>query len=130
MEEVRPDPAFGLTETLPAHLGESDFQAHCEYVAHGYGWIVYHETDSRKSPKGLPDLILLSPPQADGSVVLVMLELKNRTGKLTPDQEVWQAGLAAVTDLVVGVVRPRDWESFVALCYDPRRAIERATPND
>jgi hypothetical protein len=115
-----------LQQVLPAAMREADFQVSCEDVARQYGWTVYHETDSRKSPKGLPDLIMLSPIQRDGSVVLVMLELKTEKGTLTDEQEIWQMKLGMVDRLVTGVMRPSGWLHFLALCFDPLTATDVA----
>jgi len=111
--------AEAYAQTFTAGMRESSLQGMCEDIAARYGWTVYHETDSRKSPKGLPDLIMLSPIQRDGSVVLVMLELKTEKGVLTDDQENWQIKLGMVDCLVTGVLRPAGWQQFVALCSDP-----------
>ena len=112
----------GFDELVKQGMRESDFQVLCEDIAQRYGWTVYHETDSRKSPKGLPDLIMLSPLQHDGSVTLVMLELKTEKGALTNEQEQWQLKLGKVDRLVTGVLRPSGWRTFVALCFDPMGA--------
>ena len=116
----------GHPTELPPDLPEGDFQTICEEVAKRYGWLVYHETDSRKSPKGLPDLIMLSPARADGSVVLALIELKSYKGRLTPEQELWQVKLTQVTTLVTGWLRPTEWHSLVALLFDPTEGTEGA----
>lgn len=121
---VRPENLAPMAhqQEMPAAMREADFQVACEEVARSYGWTVYHETDSRKSPRGLPDLIMLSPLQPDGTVVLVMLELKTEKGTLSDDQEVWQMKLGAVDRLVTGVLRPSGWPHYLALCFDPATA--------
>jgi hypothetical protein len=116
-------PINGFPGTLPEQMGEADFQSTTELIASRYGWTVYHETDSRKSPKGLPDLIALSPVQADGSVVLAMIELKTKKNTPTLEQEVWLRKLAAVTTLVTGWVKPSDWPELLALFFDPSSAM-------
>lgn len=110
----------GQPVALPLDLPEGEFQTICEEVAQRYGWRVYHETDSRKSPKGLPDLIMLSRPQDDGSVVLAMVELKSEKGKLSQEQEAWLMSLTRVDTLVSGMMRPKDWPTLVALLFDPQ----------
>lgn len=133
-ENISPDETAakinGFDQLVSLGMRESDFQALCEDIAERYGWTVYHEGDSRKSPKGLPDLIMLSPLQHDGSVTLVMLELKTEKGKLTIEQEQWQMKLGKVDRLVTGVLRPSGFTQFVALCFDPLAATavdERST---
>ena len=115
---------YGFTEAVQTHMREAQLQLACESTATRYGWTVYHETDSRKSPKGLPDLIMLSPIQRDGSVVLAMIELKTEKGKLTTDQEIWLTKLGKVERLVTGVMRPAGWLHFLALCNDPLTATD------
>jgi hypothetical protein len=122
----------GQPTSLPHDLPEGEFQTTCEEVARMYGWTVYHETDSRKSPKGLPDLIMLSRPQDDGSVVLAMIELKSAKGKLTEEQEVWQLKLSRVGSLVTGWLRPTEWPMLVGLLFDPMSAtapLKEAAPD-
>jgi hypothetical protein len=114
----------GQPTALPADLPEGEFQTICEEVAQRYGWTVYHETDSRKSPKGLPDLVMLSRPQDGGGVVLAMIELKSAKGKLTDEQELWQTKLCAVTTMVTGWLRPTDWPALVGLLFDPLAATD------
>jgi len=127
-ENIPPDETweriYGFGQALRENSREADLQTACEETAARYGWTVYHETDSRKSPKGLPDLIMLSPIQRDGSVVLAMIELKSSKGKLTEEQEIWQTKLGMVDRLVTGVLRPAGWLHFVALCYDPLTATD------
>jgi hypothetical protein len=81
--------------------------------------MVIHNSDSRRSDAGQPDLLMLSPPQPDGQVVLALLELKSARGVLSREQSLWQAGLSATTTLVTGILRPADWQQFVQLCFDP-----------
>ena len=111
--------AEAYAATFTAGMRESTLQDMCEDIARRYGWTVYHETNSRKSSKRMPDLIMLSPVQQDGSVVLVMLELKTEKGTLTEDQEIWQMKLGLVNCMVTGVMRPAGWQQFVTLCSDP-----------
>jgi hypothetical protein len=125
----------GFPEVLKLGMNEAQFQDLCEDIAARYGWTVYHETDSRKSPQGLPDLLMLSPLQPDGSVVLAMLELKTEKGKLTEAQLLWQMKLGKVDRLVTGVLRPSGWQAFVNLCFDPQGSTavdphEEGVPTD
>lgn len=85
------------------------------------GWLVYRTHDSRRSPAGFPDLVLVKPPR------IVFAELKTETGRLQPDQVKWLAGLSAiagdVADLTVGGLpaivvalwRPSDLDRALAL---------------
>src|SRR4029450_6032462 len=129
-EHYTPDPKWEVAATLPPHIGEADFQEHCEQVARRYGWLVHHAADSRRADPGLPDLIMLSPIQADNTVTLVMLELKTQKGKLLTEQEQWQLRLGLVDRVVTGVLRPSGWANYVALTYDPQgvTTVEEGVP--
>ena len=61
---------------------EKDFQAQLMQVALMLGGMVYHTYDSRKSPKGYPDLVILTMDRR-----LIFAELK--TGKLMPTEDQW-----------------------------------------
>lgn len=68
---------------------ESELEKWVEQLATHCGWLWYHNADSRRSPSGLPDLILLKPPQ------LLFIELKKlgRGRTLSAEQSAWIAGL-------------------------------------
>lgn len=117
----------GLPSALPDAMGEADFQVVCEDVLRKYGWTVYHEGDSRKSDKGLPDLVALSRPQDDGSIVLLMIELKSKKGVATDEQELWLQKLSLASHLVTGLARPTDWPALSALFFDPLGVCQRST---
>jgi len=119
----------GVDDLLNPRMHEGTLQELCEQTLRRYGWLVYHEGDSRKSDKGLPDLIALSPLQRDGTTTMLMLELKTEKGVLSEEQELWQIKLGTVGTIVTGVMRPAGWRQFVALCFDPTAAVE-ATPPD
>lgn len=58
-------------------------------VAAEAGWLTHHNPDSRRVQPGIPDLILLNPPQ------LLFVELKKlgREGTLREKQKLWIDGL-------------------------------------
>lgn len=68
--------------------------------------MVHHETDSRWSYAGFPDLVCAHPDHG-----LVFIELKSETGSLSSDQYDWRDYLVA-TGVRYYVFRPRD--RFVA----------------
>lgn len=70
-------------------------------LAHLFGLLVHHETDSRKSPKGLPDLIIVGR-------TVVWLELKSQIGRIRPEQQVWLERLTQAGEQA-RVIRPTDW---------------------
>lgn len=50
-----------------------------------YGWLWHHETDSRKSKAGFPDICAVHPHTG----ALLFLELKREIGVVSPEQQVW-----------------------------------------
>lgn len=82
-------------------MSESDFQKritdYCDLL--GIRW--HHETDSRKSKRGFPDLVLCGRE-------VIFVELKKETGRVTTEQREWidslrHAGVRAM------VWRPSQW---------------------
>lgn len=67
--------------------------------------LVFHDYDSRRNQRGLPDLILLHPRTGR----LIFVELKSATGKLRPDQQAWLAALRIRHEAYLW--RPADWMS-------------------
>jgi hypothetical protein len=96
---------------------ERELQDHIvELATKGLGLLCYHTHDSRHSPKGFPDLIIL------GRGRMVVSELKRQREKPTPDQEKWlreyrqlaeefvaPAGGKGCPPVEVYVWRPMDW---------------------
>lgn len=70
----------------------------------------HHETDSRRSKSGFPDLVIVGP------MGLMFLELKSETGKVTADQREWMDALQGVHlsaidgHFLAYVARPSDWD--------------------
>lgn len=75
------------------------------------GWHCHHETDSRRTKPGWPDIVALG---TDGR--LFVAELKTASGKVSPAQKEWLESWGAVQGrlafgtgaMFVGVVRPDD----------------------
>jgi len=73
-------------------------------LAHGLGWLTYHTRMSKRSDPGWPDLVLVRGDR------VAYRELKNATGKVTDEQQVWLDALAAA-GADTGVWRPVDLAS-------------------
>ena len=92
-------------------ITEKAFQGQVLEQADCLGWRHYHTFESRRSPAGFPDLVLVRRGR------LIFAELKAEAGKLTAAQIDWYADLLAVQDAAPGVVdvrawRPSEWESI------------------
>lgn len=66
-----------------ATASEADFQRFVTDALDLAGWSWHHETDSRKSKSGFPDLVASHPQRG-----ILFAELKTERGKLRPEQEV------------------------------------------
>lgn len=89
---------------------EAGFQQWVITRAEHYGFVAWHDRDSRKNERGLPDLILVYCGTQDGRVPgrLIFAELKRQRGKLSLDQKVWQLMLSTVPSIESYVWRPAD----------------------
>jgi hypothetical protein len=85
-----------------AHQPEAHLQELVRRLALEHGWRYYHTFDSRKSPPGFPDCVLLKGPTC------LIAELKSAAGKLTPEQHDWLEAWQQVQAVQVHVWRPGD----------------------
>lgn len=89
---------------------EAGFQRTVTEYATWRGWRWYHTHDSRRSPSGFPDLVLVRGQN------LIFVELKSEKGRVTSDQQEWIDALSATnydhSGPLVFVWRPSDWESI------------------
>lgn len=88
------------------HATEAEFQDTVTEMADRLGWRWHHETDSRRSEAGFPDLVLVHPNHG-----VLWLELKTAKGRVRAEQHNWiyalqQAGQRAF------VVRPADLDAI------------------
>lgn len=88
-------PRYGCTE--------AEWQAFVTDCLDLGGWKWHHETDSRKSKAGFPDLIAVKGEQ------MLALELKTERGRLRPEQTEWLLALSRIPGCRAGVVRPQSW---------------------
>lgn len=82
---------------------EQQLQNHVLQIAGALGWWHYHTHDSRRSPEGFPDLVLMHPQW--GRVLI--RELKSTKGGYRKRQREWLAGMSAA-GLDAGTWRPAD----------------------
>ena len=90
---------------LTASMSEREFLKKIIALAEIRGWLYYHTHDSRKSPPGFPDLVLLRDN------ALIFAELKTARGKVTREQKHWLDSLARAR-VRVCLWRPSDWGSI------------------
>lgn len=109
-----------------ARGNEAELQAQVCELLNLYGWKWHHETDSRRTTAGWPDLFAVHPVTG----WTLVLELKSATGQVTAAQLDWlyalgmeppgnRAGHAPWTELpelrrVVALVRPSDFDAVAA----------------
>ena len=92
-------------------LTERDWQRQVLDLATLQRWTWYHTHDSRRSPAGFTDLVLVRDR-------VIFAELKTDKGRLTTEQLCWQH-LLRNAGAEVHVWRPRDWDAVkVALTMD------------
>jgi hypothetical protein len=89
-------------------LSEVRWQEQVIKAARLLGWTWFHVHDSRRSPAGFPDLILVRI-EPDGTGRCVVAELKRERGKLTREQQAWIDLLGLVPGITAQVWRPSDW---------------------
>lgn len=102
--EYDPDEPYRL-------IAERTWQAQVVEIAQRFGWACYWTWNSRHSPKGWPDLVLLKPPR------MIVAELKRQDGKVTTEQA---RTLAMLDNCVVSthVWRPADIDAVIAALKD------------
>lgn len=80
-----------------------------------YGYIVHHETDSRRTRAGFPDVVAVHPVTG----WMFVLELKSERGRVRPEQVEWLHAMKAAAQvnahLFAGLIRPRDLDRLLDL---------------
>lgn len=74
------------------HVSEAELQTNVMQMAKVLGWLTYHTHDSRRSPRGFPDLVMVRGER------LIFAELKRQNGKYRPGQREWLAALDRVAE--------------------------------
>src|SRR5205085_1848486 len=85
---------------------EKGFMATLKQFAELHGWSWYHTRDSRRSPEGFPDVVLVRER-------VIYAELKTDVGKLTLAQKEWLSRLRAAGQEVY-IWRPCMWPEIEA----------------
>ena len=82
---------------------EADLREQIRTLAKLYGWEMYFTYNSRHSPSGFPDLVLVHPQRKR----LIFAELKSEQGRVTPAQQEWLTALTMCGQMAE-VWRPSD----------------------
>ena len=82
---------------------EADFQASVIKLAGIHGWLAYFTFDSRRSPRGFPDLTMVRGDR------LLFAELKRGRRRPTGPQTAWLTALDHAQRVSAHVWRPPDW---------------------
>ena len=97
--------------TIPP-IAEKDLARFVADTAAAFGWRRYHTHDSRHSPSGFPDEVLVRGRR------LIFAELKTEKGKTSAAQMEWLDDLGFVAqqpDLAVYLWRPKDIDRIAEL---------------
>jgi hypothetical protein len=120
--------------TLPTgQLLETAFQDAIAYVARLHGWKMAHFRPARTNGswatavsydgKGFPDLVLVHPKRG----IVIFVEVKSESGKVSSDQAEWLANLAAA-GARTRTWYPADWPDIVPFLTDGRAVGLLAPP--
>lgn len=96
---------MNVRHLLDKSISEKEFQDLVIDTSHLKGWGPYHTHDSRHSPGGFPDLVLIRPPR------LIYAELKVERGVVSPAQQWWLNKLMECKQETY-LWRPSDWASI------------------
>jgi hypothetical protein len=90
---------------MAAGMSEATLQANILQVAKDLGWLTYHTYDSRRSPAGFPDLVLVHSEQRR----CIFSELKTERGRQSAAQRDWERRLRTVSGIEFYLWRPIQW---------------------
>lgn len=109
---------------VPGGLTETQYQQRITDTCDRLRLRWYHTHDSRRSPSGFPDLVIVGART-------IFVELKSDTGRVTKAQGEWLRDLAA-SGQETYVWRPKDWIEALAtlrsLWPAPAQAAARRSP--
>jgi hypothetical protein len=88
-------------------LTHKKFQASVESLARTTGWLVYSTWNSKHSPAGFPDEVMVRPPR------LIFAELKIPPDRVSAAQMAWLETLAKLDCAEIFVWTPDEFENIV-----------------
>lgn len=89
--------------------GPAGYRRQLQDAAVKLGWRAYHTHDSRRSPAGFPDLVLVRRDR------IIFAEVKRETTHPEAEQVAWLAALSQVPCAEVYLWRPSDWDTALAI---------------
>lgn len=97
--------ALAAGYAVDPHEAEAVLQRRQQKFCKDTGMLYYHVLDSRKSPRGWKDTIMIHPRGG----CLFLIENKRTNGIITPEQREWHDALCNVTSIYPDFCRPADW---------------------
>jgi len=98
------------------HMTETQYQQRITDTCDLLGVTWHHETDSRRSKAGFPDLVLV------GNRV-IFAELKTQRGKMSPQQRFWASALTNAEGVEYHLWRPSDWPEVYQRLFDLAKPV-------
>jgi hypothetical protein len=99
------EPHAPFTPEMATGMSEATLQGHVMSEARDLGWRRYHTHDSRRSPRGFPDLCMVHRRQDR----CVFVELKQEAKGPSDEQVEWGEDLLALTTVEFYLWRPTQW---------------------
>lgn len=99
------EPHAPFTERMARDMSEATLQGHVMAEARDLGWRRYHTHDSRRSPKGFPDLCMVHRRQDR----CIFVELKQEAKYPSDEQVEWGDDLLALSYVEFYLWRPTQW---------------------
>ena len=107
---------------LLSAMSEKQFQKIVVDYLRRRNWVIFHVPNMKLTTAGLPDLLCMS----HGRGMMLALELKRETGRVTPAQRDVMRMLSRVPGVEARVLRPSEWPAF----RDRLDALDRSTRTD
>lgn len=98
----------GALSAVYATMSEREFQKHVVDYLRRQNWVIFHVPNMKMTTAGLPDLLCMG----HGRSVMLALELKRETGRVTPAQRDVMQMLDRVPGVVARILRPSMWPDF------------------
>lgn len=88
-------------------MPERELQEFVRVAAKQFGWLYFHVHDSRHSPSGFPDCVMVR------GIRLIFAELKREKGRLSTGQQTWATALLFGSNAEYYIWRPSDRDDIL-----------------